>query len=150
MSNQAGCSRFSRAYFSLDALLALSISIFAFFAAAGLLAVSAASAQQGAEENSHSLAALRLSDAVLEKASAHPGAGYFSANEITVQGMQSIGLPSLAQSAGCSYARTIVGRGEEILFSDSFGSANGEVFCAHRLALFEGKVSFLEACFSWQ
>jgi len=150
MSSQAAGSRSRGAYFSLDALLASSIAIFAFCSAASILWACAGQAQQSSQENANALLALRLSDAVLEQAASPSSSSHYEANEIGSGGLRGLDLAGLAEKSKSRRLWVSVSRGGETLFSAFFGekTGDGEAFCSRRLARFEGRVSSLEVCFS--
>ncbi len=139
-----------KGYFSIDAGFALVIVIFAYSSFAHLALASASIADSQSREISSSLIALRFSSFVLEEASTGAWglgtASYSSANELDAAKLQSLDLNSVLARAEKRYAKISLKNGQGELFSASAGTADGEVFCAGRLAILSGEIVRLEAC----
>ena len=145
-------SRSRRAFYSLDAALALAIALLVFASFSSILSRNSSRLQSQARQESGELLALRLSSYILDSAAASgnegaPG-GYFSANELYIARLRAGGLQEILQKTGAGYASvSLVGSSGEI-FSSSLGERGAEVFCAGRLALSSGEIVRLEACVS--
>lgn len=144
-------SRYS-GYFSIDAAFALVIAVAAYSSFAHLAAAAASIADSQSREISSSLLALRFSSFVLEEASSGAGGvgtgGYASTNELDMAKLEGFDLNGVLARAGKDYAKISLKNAQGELFSASAGAAEGEVFCAGRLALLSGEIVRLEACVS--
>ncbi|MCX8197788.1 MAG: hypothetical protein N3F07_01135 [Candidatus Micrarchaeota archaeon] len=137
----------SKAYFSIDALFAMSISIFAFFAFSGMLSAFASYAHQSADENARSLLALRISDYIVAEAGERQSSFYFS-NRLSRESLGSINPEKIRSSLGIGYLSVSLADGKEPALIFSSGEIHKEAHCARRLVEYEGSVSVLEVCAS--
>ncbi|MEM4633534.1 MAG: hypothetical protein QW275_00060 [Candidatus Anstonellaceae archaeon] len=137
----------SEGYSSFDSLFAMAISIFVFFSFASLLHSSSSLAKQTSNENSGELLALRISDYFIEQAG-DPSLSHFHANHMDRLSLANLDLEELSNYLGKNYISASIIRQDEVLISTSFGSAEGEIYCASRLVEFEGEISTFKVCVS--
>jgi hypothetical protein len=141
-----------QAFFSLDAMLALAIAIFAFASFSLLLSSAGALASSQSKQASSETLAIAFSSHILEKCAVRPLYGspdsHSKTNELDENCLRSLNLQDELANSGRAFAGvSLSGAGGEIFLSESGVKGTG-VFCARRLVLFSGKISRLEACLS--
>ncbi len=142
-----------RAFFSLDASVALLLAALSYAIFSTLLLSASQGASSLAATNSMRLLSLRLSSFILDEAGAEAGGAgagrYVRSGEISASSLQSIDLDSLRARLGLRFAGLAVFSQDGAEFSSQSGEkGEREVFCSSRLALFSGKISRLEVCVS--
>lgn len=146
-------SRHSRAFFSIDASFAFLTAVFIFVAFSAALISAALAAQSQSSEIVSENRALRFSSHVLELTAVSGGGlfdGHYMANEINRQEFESFDLPSAMGRMNASFAsiKLAISGGGEIAPPASGTPSSKGIYCARRLAVFEGQAARLEACIS--
>lgn len=145
-------SQSSSAFFSLDALLSISIAIFMFYSFAALLSSASSLAEAQSHQASDEALAVSFNSYLLEKAAEQSGSlvpsPHLKANEIDLERLGGINLGEALAISGKNFASVRVKNSGGELFSSFAGEKTGQVFCARRLALVSGKPAIMEACLS--
>jgi type II secretory pathway pseudopilin PulG len=142
-----------KAFFSLDASLALLIAALSYALLSTLFLSAAQGASSSATSASMRLLSLRLSSFILDEAGAEAGgdggSAYLKPGEISASSLQQAGIEPLRTKLGLRFASLSVFSQEGLeYFSQSGEKGEGGVFCTSRLALFSRKISRLEVCIS--
>lgn len=139
-----------RAFFSLDAALAMLLAVLATVSFSAMESSAAASADSSAREISGTNLALRLSNYVVDEAGAATGGAvpgeYVKPGEIDPERLSAIGLQEIVSGAGLKYAKISLPGAQESFPPISAGAEQGEIFCVKRLVTLEKKPALMEVC----